>query len=79
MPCVSRSVVLSVEAGVEVIEQPFHAAGKIATAGGCLASHYLATWIVTRALGREMLRYFTPVGQQADWASRAFAAIDRYL
>ena len=72
-----------VEAGVQVIEQPFHAAGNIATAGGCLASHYLATWIVTRTLGREvaadMLRYFTPVGQQADWAARAFAAIDPYL
>jgi transcriptional regulator GlxA family with amidase domain len=72
-----------VEAGVQVIEQPFYAAGSIATAGGCLASHYLATWIVTRTLGREvaadMLRYFTPTGQQADWAARAFAAIDPYL
>jgi hypothetical protein len=26
-----------------------------------------------------MLRYFTPVGQQADWATRAFATIDPYL
>lgn len=32
-----------IEAGVRVAEQPFHAAGNIATAGGCLASYYLAT------------------------------------
>jgi transcriptional regulator GlxA family with amidase domain len=72
-----------VEAGVRVVDQPFHAAGNLATAGGCLASHYLATWILARTLGREIasdiLRYVTPVGQQADWASRAFAAIDPYL
>jgi len=72
-----------VEAGVRVVDQPFHAAGNVATAGGCLASHYLATWILARSLGREVaadiLRYFTPVGQQADWATRAFAAIDPYL
>ena len=30
------------EAGVEVLAQPFHANGNIATAGGCLASSYLA-------------------------------------
>ena len=72
-----------VEAGGRVVEQPFHATGNVATAGGCLASHYLATWILARSLGREVaadiLRYFTPVGQQADWATRAFAAIDPYL
>jgi transcriptional regulator GlxA family with amidase domain len=72
-----------VEAGVRVVDQPFHAAGNVATAGGCLASHYLATWILARTLGRdvasEILRYVTPVGQQDDWASRAFTAIDPYL
>jgi transcriptional regulator GlxA family with amidase domain len=72
-----------VEAGVQVIDQPFHAAGNVATAGGCLASHYLATWILARTLGRDVaadvLGYVTPVGQQADWETRAFAAIERYL
>jgi transcriptional regulator GlxA family with amidase domain len=72
-----------IEAGIRVIEQPFHAAGNVATAGGCLASHYLATWILARTLGRDValdvLNYVTPVGQQADWAARAFAAIDPYL
>src|SRR4051812_32347290 len=30
------------EAGVEVLNQPFYASGNVATAGGCLASQYLA-------------------------------------
>ena len=72
-----------IEAGVHVVEQPFYAAGNVATAGGCLASYYLATWILVRTAGREValdaLSYVTPVGEQADWASRAFAAIDPYL
>ena len=71
------------EAGVRVLDQPFHAAGNLATAGGCLASHYLATWILARTLGREVaadvLGYVAPVGQQADWAARAFAVIGPYL
>jgi transcriptional regulator GlxA family with amidase domain len=72
-----------IQAGVRVAEQPFYAAGNVATAGGCLASYYLATWILARTAGREValeaLGYVTPVGEQADWANRAFAAIDPYL
>jgi len=72
-----------VEAGVRVVEQPFYAHGNVATAGGCLASHYLATWILARTVGRdvatEVLAYVAPVGQQADWVARGFAAIDPYL
>jgi len=72
-----------IEAGVRVAVQPFHAAGNIATAGGCLASHYLATWVLSRTVGRELaaeiLGYVAPVGQQAEWCDRAFAAIGPYL
>jgi transcriptional regulator GlxA family with amidase domain len=72
-----------IEAGVRVAEQPFHAAGNVATAGGCLASYYLATWILARTAGRdaatEVLGYVAPVGEQAAWIERAFAAIDPYL
>jgi hypothetical protein len=35
---------------VKVLDQPFYAEGNIATAGGCLASQYLATWILLRKL-----------------------------
>lgn len=72
-----------IEAGVRVAGQPFYASGNIATAGGCLASHYLATWIIARTAGRdaaaEILSYVAPVGEQVGWTSRAFEALDQYL
>ena len=72
-----------VESGVRVIDLPFVAAGNIATSGGCLASYYLATWIIARGASRDeaaaALSYVTPVGEQAAWAARAFAAIEAYL
>lgn len=36
------------EAGIDVLNQAFFARGNVATAGGCLASHYLAAWIIAR-------------------------------
>src|ERR1700726_4517978 len=36
------------EAGVTVLNQPFFANGNIATAGGCLASQYLAVWVISK-------------------------------
>ena len=41
------------EAGIEVLEQPFFARGNLATAGGCLASIYLAAWTLARLVGRD--------------------------
>src|SRR5688572_15988036 len=41
------------EAGVEVLNQPFFAAGNVATAGGCFASQYLSAWIIARLDGEE--------------------------
>lgn len=70
-------------AGARVVEQPFIAQGNVATVGGCLASHYLATWIIARKLGRadaeRALYYVAPVGEQAEWVARAFAAVGPYL
>lgn len=37
-----------IEAGVEVLDAPFVAHGNVATAGGCLASQYLAAWMIAR-------------------------------
>jgi transcriptional regulator GlxA family with amidase domain len=69
-----------IAAGVPVVDRPFNAAGNIATAGGCLASYYLASWILLRTVGGEAtadaLNHVTPVGEQADWARRAFAVIE---
>jgi transcriptional regulator GlxA family with amidase domain len=72
-----------IEAGVSVIDQPFYAEGNVATAGGCLASQYLATWIILRLGSREdietALQRVAPVGQQAEYIARAIAAVGPYL
>ncbi len=45
-----------IAAGVEVLNQPFFAKDNVATAGGCLASHYLAAWIIARLDGQGRRR-----------------------
>lgn len=71
------------EAGVQVLEQPFYAAGNLATAGGCLASVYLAAWVLARTEGldaaRQALHYVAPVGEKEASVERAMAAIGPYL
>ena len=71
------------EAGVRVLDQPFFARGNVATAGGCLASVYLAAWIAVRLAGVdqacEALHYIAPVGEKEQYLATAMAAIGRYL
>lgn len=71
------------EAGVAVLDQPFFAKGNIATAGGCLASQYLASWIIARFEGIEAakgaMHYVAPVGEKEDYVSRAMQNIAPYL
>lgn len=71
------------EAGVDVLNQPFFAEGNIATAGGCLASQYLACWIIARSEGldaaREALYYVAPVGEKEIFVNRAMENIEPYL
>ena len=71
------------EAGVKVLDQPFVAHGNVATAGGCLASHYLAAWVIARLAGWKaadsVLHYVAPVGEKPQYVERARAAIGRYL
>jgi transcriptional regulator GlxA family with amidase domain len=71
------------EAGVEVLNQPFFAAGNVATAGGCFASQYLAAWVIARAAGEEearsALHYVAPVGEKAEYVDRAMKNIAPYL
>lgn len=72
-----------VAAGVEVLNQPFVARGNVATAGGCLASPYLAAWIITRLAGLEeatnALHYVAPVGEKDDYVERALRNVTPYL
>lgn len=70
-------------AGVEVLNQAFFARGNVATAGGCLASTYLAAWIIARLQGEEAARnavhYVAPVGEKEHYVERAMANITPYL
>jgi transcriptional regulator GlxA family with amidase domain len=71
------------EAGVSVLNQPFFAKGNIATAGGCLASQYLAFWIIARLAGvnaaEAALHYVAPVGEKEEYVSRAMRNVEPYL
>ena len=53
--------------GVEVVEKPFVAHGRIATAGGCLAQQYLIGWIVENLADKNwrdlILKSIQPVGE----------------
>jgi putative intracellular protease/amidase len=53
--------------GVEVVEKPFIAHGKIATAGGCLAQQYLVGWVIENLADKDwrevVLRSIQPVGE----------------
>lgn len=71
------------EAGVDVLPQPFFARGDVATAGGCLASPYLAAWLIARLVDVEAaesaLHYVAPVGEKDDYVHRAMRNITPYL
>lgn len=68
-----------IEAGVDVLDAPFVAHGNVATAGGCLASQYLATWIMWRGASRAdaeaALHYVAPVGEKALYVERAMTVV----
>ncbi|KQX19285.1 MULTISPECIES: DJ-1/PfpI family protein [unclassified Sphingomonas] len=72
-----------IEAGIEVIDAPFVAHGNVATAGGCLASHYLAAWLIARSASVEdaaaAIHYVAPVGEKQAWIDRAMAVIAPFV
>jgi putative intracellular protease/amidase len=53
--------------GVEVVEKPFVAHGRVATAGGCLAQQYLIGWVVENLADADwknlILKAIQPVGE----------------
>jgi transcriptional regulator GlxA family with amidase domain len=72
-----------IEAGVKVLDAPFVAHGNVATAGGCLASQYLAAWVIARGASQadaeEALHYVAPVGEKQAYVAQALAAITPFL
>ncbi|MBL8508780.1 MAG: DJ-1/PfpI family protein [Chitinimonas sp.] len=71
------------EAGVQVVDAPFHAEGNLATAGGCLASQYLASWVMLRLAGeaaaKEALHYVAPVGEKDSYAARPLSVVRPFV
>ncbi|MDE2092793.1 MAG: AraC family transcriptional regulator [Burkholderiales bacterium] len=71
------------EAGVRVEDAPFHARGPIATAGGCLASQYLAAWLMARGAGFEAaaraLHYAAPVGEKDAYVARLLDVVRPFI
>jgi transcriptional regulator GlxA family with amidase domain len=66
-------------AGVDVVNRPFIARGRVATAGGCLSAQYLSAWLIANLKGlddaREVLHYFAPVGEKDLYVERALAHV----
>jgi len=71
------------EAGVRVEDSPFLARGAIATAGGCLASQYLAAWAMVRGAGwaaaGRALHYAAPVGEKDSYVKRVLDVIRPFV
>ena len=72
-----------IDAGVDVLNQPFIACGNIATAGGCLSSQYLASWIIARLAGREAaeaaIHYVAPVGEKEATVAHCMSIVLPYI
>jgi len=72
-----------IEAGVRVVDAPFHARGPIATAGGCLASQYLAAWMMASRAGidatTQALLYAAPVGEKEEYVERLLKVVRPFV
>ena len=72
-----------IAAGVRVEDAPFHARGPVATAGGCLASQYLAAWLMLRGAGEaaavQALHYAAPVGEKDAYVERLLAVVRPFV
>jgi hypothetical protein len=66
-----------------VIDAPFVAHGNVATAGGCLASQYLATWMIARGGSpedaRDAMHYVAPVGEKDLYVERALGVVAPFI
>ena len=72
-----------VEAGVRVVDAAFHARGPIATAGGCLASQYMAAWMMAKRAGfdaaAQALHYAAPVGEKDSYVKKLLDEVRPFI
>jgi transcriptional regulator GlxA family with amidase domain len=68
--------------GIRVLDRPFVASSNIASAGGCLASPYLAAWVILRLLGRaaaeKALATVAPVGEKNQYVAGVLGVVLPY-
>lgn len=68
---------------MDVIDAPFFAHGNVATAGGCMATQYLASWIIARLASledaAEAMHYVAPVGQKEAYVERTLSVVRPFL
>jgi len=71
------------DAGIEVLNQPFNAQRNIATAGGCMASQYLATWVIAKLAGNgeaeAAIHYVAPVGEKEQTVTHTMSVVTPYI
>jgi transcriptional regulator GlxA family with amidase domain len=72
-----------VQAGVRVVDEAFHARGPVATAGGCLAAQYLATWVMLKRAGldatAQALHQVAPVGEKDDYPRKLLGVVQPFV
>jgi hypothetical protein len=70
-------------AGIKVLNQSFFAQDTVASAGGCLAAHYLAAWVIWRladkAAAKAALEYVVPVGEETFYIERALGTVEPFI
>lgn len=70
-------------AGYKVLDGPFYARENIAMAGGCLASTYLATWIIWSMAGKQAaidaLNYVLPHSEEEEYLQRALKHVEPFI
>ena len=72
-----------IDAGIDVLNQPFIANGNVATAGGCLSSQYLACWVISKLAGQQAaesaIHYVAPVGEKEETVNRCISVIKPFV
>ena len=68
--------------GIRVLDRPFVASGNVASAGGCLASPYLAAWDILRLAGRDAaetaLGIVAPVGEKKQYVAGILGVVSPF-
>jgi transcriptional regulator GlxA family with amidase domain len=72
-----------IEAGIDVLNQPFMARDNVATAGGCMASQYLAAWAIAKGASKKeavtALEYVGPVGEKESYTDHCIEVVSAFI